>query len=309
MSDGLTPEMREKWRRKGLTALPAIDAFVQSHGAYSLDEDQSGSYGNTNYVVFGHRQDQAVVIKYFFDPERREREVYGLRHWSQTGCVPDLVHDDGGHLLVQTRLEVDPDLRDAEVDPEAIGHSIGRAIATMYRVPIEKSEIADFESRFYGGVKIDDYVMGIVDAGRAVHETEPEYSGATFADSLSFIDASLPTLLSQPRRLYHQDAGNMLCAGGRLVGFFDLEMCRVGTLPIQIGCLTGKMRHLDCWQAFINGFESKSGEPLGKDVLLAAWAWNHFMTWRYLTTQVDRDRLPSEAKGCREQLEASGWPT
>ena len=35
----------------------------------------------------------------------------------------------------------------------------------MYGVPIEESEIADFESRFYGGVKIDDYVMGIVDAG------------------------------------------------------------------------------------------------------------------------------------------------
>ena len=72
MSDGLTSEMLERWRRKGLTALPAIEAFVRAHPAYSIDEDQYGSYGNTNYVAFGHRHEQAVVFKYFFNPERRE---------------------------------------------------------------------------------------------------------------------------------------------------------------------------------------------------------------------------------------------
>ena len=77
---------------------------MRSHKGYSIDEDQDGSHGNTNYVVFGHLDSEAVVFKYFFVPERREREAYGLRHWKETGLVPRIVHDDGEHLLVQSRL-------------------------------------------------------------------------------------------------------------------------------------------------------------------------------------------------------------
>ena len=108
-----------------------------------------------------------------------------------------------------------------------------------------------------------------------MHETEPEYSGATFADSLSFIDANLPTLLSGPRRLYHQDAGNMLCAGDRLLGFFDLEMCRVGTLAIQIGCLIGRMRHVDCWQAFINENMKTIDDPQKREIYTVCCGMAH----------------------------------
>ena len=102
MSNWPTPEMIERRRHKGLTAVPAIEAFARSHTGYSIDDDQSGSYGNTNYVAFGHLNSQAVVFKYFFDPERREREAYALRHWAHTGLVPNLIHD-GEHLHVQSR--------------------------------------------------------------------------------------------------------------------------------------------------------------------------------------------------------------
>ena len=321
MSSWPTPRMIEVRRQKGLTALPAIDAFVRSHKGYSIDEDQDGSHGNTNYVIFGHLDSEAVVFKYFFDPERREREAYGLRHWKETGLVPRIVHDDGEHLLVQSRLLLDPESMDMEIDSGAVGHALGEGIAALYGVPLSDQDKIDFESRFYGGVDLHGYVTGIVAAGHSIHECVPEYASKTFAHSLSFLDSQLSNLLAPPYRLYHQDAGNLLYAGDQLVGFFDLEMCRVGTLPIQIGCVIGIISGLNGWDAFVRGFRTASGQTLGNYELECARAWDHFMVWRYVShygdwvggdhPRVDKEQLLSEAEGYRqeiEEIESEEWP-
>lgn len=321
MSEWPTPRMIEVRRQKGLTALPAIKAFVSSHKDYSIDENQEGSHGNTNYVVFGHLDATAVVFKFFFDPERREREAYGLRHWKDTGLVPRIVHDDGEHLLIQSRLLVAPELMGKEADPGAIGHALGEAIATLYGVPLTEQAKSDFDARFYGGVDLHGYVTGIVEASHAIHESVPEYASETFSRSLAFLDSHVANLLAPPYRLYHQDAGNLLSAGDRLIGFFDLEMCRVGTLPIQIGCVMGSIRALNCWDAFARGFRSASDQRLGTHELEGARAWDHFMVWRYVShygdwrggghPRVDEERLASEAEGYRREIEAietEAWP-
>ena len=39
MSSWLTPDMVERRQHKSLMALPAIEAYVDSHGGFSVDED------------------------------------------------------------------------------------------------------------------------------------------------------------------------------------------------------------------------------------------------------------------------------
>ena len=306
--------MIENRRHKGLTALPAIEVFVSSHDGFSIDEDQEGSHGNTNYVAFGHLDSKPVVFKYFFRPERREREVYGLRHWETTGLVPKVVHDDGDHLLVQSRLILDPAVSGKALDSSVVGRALGEAIAKLYCVPLSAEEKGDFESRFYDGVDLHDYVNGIVGASRQIHESVPEYASETFSRSLSFVESQLPVLLAPPYRLYHQDAGNLLYGGDQFVGFFDLEMCRVGTLAIQIGCVMGTVRELDCWSSFVRGFHSLTDLAPGEEELASARAWSHFMVWRYVSQYgewrggdhraVDKSQIPSEAEKYRLEIES-----
>ena len=98
-------------------------------------------------------------------------------------------------------------------------------------------------------------------------------------------------------------------------------MCRVGTLPIQIGCVIGIISGLNGWDAFVRGFRTASGQTLDNYELVCARAWDHFMVWRYVShygdwrggdhPRVDKERLPSEAEGYRrkiEEIESVEWP-
>ncbi len=71
MSSHLTKHRAEMARQ----AWPAVERFIQEHPQYTLDADQSGSIGNTNYVIFGHSGERAVVFKYFCRDERKERKA------------------------------------------------------------------------------------------------------------------------------------------------------------------------------------------------------------------------------------------
>ena len=86
MSSWLTPDMVERHQHKSLMALPAIEAYVDSHGGFSVDEDQQGSHGNTNYVAFGHKDSQPAVFKYFLT--RSDESVRSMV--SGTGRLPSL---------------------------------------------------------------------------------------------------------------------------------------------------------------------------------------------------------------------------
>ena len=47
-------------------AWPAVERFIQQYPSYTIDDDQDGSIGNTNYVIFGHRGEEPIIFKYFF---------------------------------------------------------------------------------------------------------------------------------------------------------------------------------------------------------------------------------------------------
>jgi hypothetical protein len=85
--DHLTKHRTEMARQ----AWPVVEQFIQEHPQYRVATDQSRSLSNTNYVIFGQQDDEPVVFKYFCQDERKERELFALRHFATTGVVPQVM--------------------------------------------------------------------------------------------------------------------------------------------------------------------------------------------------------------------------
>jgi hypothetical protein len=273
-------------------ALPVVERFVQQNPQYTIDADQTGSQGVTNYVIFGQRGDQPVVFKYFCADERKEREVFALRHFAATGLVPRLLEEHGQRLIIISRIPGGPlpDLGQNEhkVDTERIGYTLGQATANLVSVPLHPQVAQDFEDRFYAGQqRLTDYINSILQASWAIHQKVACYSGPLFASSLRDIEVNLPYILGQKRLLYHQDALNMHFADSRFTGFFDLEMCRVGVEAMQIGSLWYVFATYGGWEAFVQGFAAVTGHVLGQQDLNAGRAFAHFLVWRYISRYGD----------------------
>ena len=313
MSSHLTKHRAEMARQ----AWPAVERFIQEHPQYTLDADQSGSIGNTNYVIFGHSGERAVVFKYFCRDERKEREVFALRHFATTGIVPELLEDYDQRLIVMSRIPGSwlPDLAEktlAVSERAQAGRTLGQATAKLTSVPLAGAVAQDFESRFYEGQGLIDYLQGILQASWAIHQKVACYGDEIFAQSLARIEANLPYILAQPRLLYHQDAMNVHFADNRFTGFFDLEMCKVGTEAIQIGSLWWLIVTYGVWDAFAEGFAESAGRGLGSQDFAAAQAFAHFLVWRYISDYGDwhgeplgdeqRVAIGEKAKEHQEQL-------
>ena len=112
-------------------------------------------------------------------------------------------------------------------------------------------------------------------------------------ENLDFIESQLEAIFSQPRVLYHQDIGNLHVKQGRFIGFFDLEMCRVGCASMQLASASG-MLHGDQggWQLFREGWQAATGSQLSLDDRKAAAAANHALHWREITRYLSYDGTP-----------------
>jgi hypothetical protein len=289
-------------------AYPIVEQFIQHRPHYRIDPDQSGSQSVTNYVIFGHRDQQPVVFKYFCRDERRIREVFALQHFAETKLVPNLLDDDGQRLIVQSRIpgrflhlpEDGPP--EPGLDPDRIGFSLGQAAAQLTAVPLSPQTATDFESRFYDGEKLPEYFDYILQASHRIQRQIRCYQPAVFAQSLAKIDAHLDFILNQPRLIYHQDAMNLHFADSQFVGFFDLEMCRVGTEAMQIGALWYIMATLDNWPAFVDGYATPAGRRLTEQDFVAAQAFAHFLVWRYISHYGDWPGDPLDADALNREM-------
>jgi len=72
----------------------------------------------------------------------------------------------------------------------------------------------------------------------------------------------------------------MTVAGDRFVGFYDLEMCRLGTEAMQLGvglrlCAAGPLS----WPQLLAGYGSQTGQRLEARDVSAALAMHHFYHW------------------------------
>ncbi len=275
---------RQKMKDEGGAAIAKL---VEAHPEFAMDADQSGSASVTNYVIFGQCDDEPVVFKYFCQDERRAREIYGLLHWMPTGIVPRLYHDEGLRLIVIERFPGSFLPRPSEegfaaIDRELAGYSLGVATAKFCTTPISKEEADGFERRFYDGQKLEEYFGKIIGAGRSIVQKVEVYGGDVFLQSLAFLEGQLEAILAQPRMLYHQDA-QMHFENSRFCGFFDLEMCRVGTRAMQFGSMWGQFAECEHWSHFARGFSEESGIVLTEEDFEIGRAFAHFMVWRYIT--------------------------
>ena len=293
----------------------AVATFIKAHRGYSVDADRLDQ-GHTNHVIAGHHGKQPVIFKFFCEVERKDRELFGLRHFASTNLVPQILNADHDRLIVMSRIpgtwlhvaakrDVNPPF-----DPGEVGLSLGHAAARLTCVPISPADADLFEGRFYSGQALHEYFQEIIRASQSIPQRMTHYQDPTFRRSLDFIDAQLDHLLCQPRILYHQDAVNMSFVENRLSGFFDLGMCRVGTQAMQIGSLwgTGGCR---MWPSFLQGFEAGTHQRLTQDDVRSALAFAHFMVWRSISKYgqwcgqpLEASKAVDEANKAREYLAA-----
>jgi hypothetical protein len=185
-----------------------------------------------------------------------------------------------------------------EVDDAATWRSAcretGRAVGSLTRVPLSAAKRATFESRFYDGLgTLEAYLGRIIDLGTSIQARDPDFQDEFWRESLDFARSQLASILARPRVLYHQDPANLHVWQGRFMGFFDLEMCRVGCAAMQlassIGMLEGKKR---AWEPFREGWEMATGRSLGPGDLQAALAANHLLHWREISRYLSYDGTP-----------------
>ncbi|MBN1809553.1 MAG: aminoglycoside phosphotransferase family protein, partial [Planctomycetes bacterium] len=281
------------------TARARVEAFIADHqDAITLEGVRQPGQGATNRVFFARRGDDLVVFKVFCERERKERECFALRHWGRTGLVPGLLWDAGPDMIVTTHVPGDWLWRVRDIEGEQAwseaSREAGRAVGALTRVPLTSRDSARFESRFYADhPTLESYFARILELGRAVHARDPDFCDGFWKTSLDFIEETIPSILAQPRVLYHQDVANFHVQRGRFSGFFDLEMCRVGCEAMQLGSALEMIAagHA-AWPPFREGWEAGAGKPLSPQGAAAAGAAGQLLGWREITRYLSYDGRP-----------------
>jgi len=276
-----------------------VDAFIRKNPDCSREGVKQPSQGVNNLVVFARKDDRMIVFKAFIWPEFKARECYAMRHWQKTGLVPELLCDlDSEKMIIMSWLEGDflgNSIREEEGEEawRNACRTTGHAAGSLTRVPMTDAQKTDFESRFHEGSTLEGYLGQILSLGRSVQSRDPDFRDQFWKDNLDFMEEQQEAILAQPRVLYHEDVGNLHVHAGRFVGFFDLEMSRVGCAAMQLGTL---LKEVVCrqgeWDSFRKGWEEASGRQLSLGEKRAAVAASHFLSWRIITRYLTYDGTP-----------------
>ena len=268
-------------------ALEQVAAFLGAHPEYTREGAPALGQGSTNRVFAARVGHERVVLKVFCEEERRAREGFGLRHWGETGLVPRLLWEDDATLIVMSYVPGMwlQQIREAEGEEawRAATRETGRAIGALTGVPLTEADRQSFESRFYHDVPtLADYLGRILALGRGINERDPDFQGEYWRGSLDFAEG-----------LYHQDVGNLHVENGRFVGFFDLEMCRVGCASMQLGSALRMLNgDATAWACFRVGWEEGTGQALDAATARAAAAVAHLLSWREISRYLSYDGTP-----------------
>ena len=279
-------------------ALAKVDAFITEHPGYTRHGVRQPGQGATNRVVFARCGDDLVVFKVFCQAERKERECFAFRHWQDTGLIPQLLADVDATTIVMSYVPGVYLHRARETDSKVAWRTacreIGKAIGALTQVPLKATDRAAFEARFYDDLgTLEAYLGRILELSRSVQARDPDFQGVFWRQSLDFVEAQLDHILSQPRILYHQDVSNLHVQQGSFMGFFDLEMCRVGCEAMQLASALGMLEgERAAWEPFREGWERTIGQPLSPDDLSATTAANHLLHWREVCRYLSYDGTP-----------------
>ena len=281
-----------------LEALAKVDGFMAEHGRLTRQGVEQPGQGTTNRVIFVRGQDGLVVFKVFCEAERKDRECFALRHWRATGLVPELIWDVDATMIAMSHVPGIWLATAREQEGQAAWgqacRETGQAVGSLTRVPLSAAGQADFESHFYEGSRsLESYLGRIIGLGRGVHARDGDFRDGFWQRSLDFVEAELDGILSQPRVLYHQDVGNLHVQRGRFMGFFDLEMCRVGCAAMQLGSSLDMLEgYPEGWGLFRDGWETATGGPLTPADCRAAAAARQLLGWREITRYLSYDGTP-----------------
>jgi hypothetical protein len=279
-------------------ALGRVDDFIAAHPGLTRQGVQQPPQGSTNRVFFARRGEELLVFKVFCERQRKERECFALRHWGDTGLTPKLIWDVDPTMIVTSHVPglwlSDARKKEGEEAWRGACRQVGRAVGLLTRVPMSVADRTRFESAFYGELgALESYLGRILDLGRSVHQRDEDFRDGFWKRSLAFIAAELPGILRQPRVLYHQDVANLHVQQGRLMGFFDLEMCRAGCAAMQLGSAMGMVEtDPEAWPFFREGWAAATGKALTARDAAAAAAARQLLGWREITRYISYDGTP-----------------
>lgn len=279
-------------------ALDRVDAFIHAHPEYTRHGVEQPGQGSTNRVILAQRYGELVVFKVFCQRERKERECFAYRHWQETRLIPQLLVDVDPLTIIISHI---PGVYLHEVQETGAAATwkgaccaIGRAVGALTLVPLSATDRTAFEARFYDVLgPLEAYLGRILELSWGVHARDPDFQDLFWRQSLDFIEAHLDSILSQPRILYHQDVSNLHVQGGRFMGFFDLEMCRVGCAAMQLASAMGMLENAPtAWEPFREGWKRTTGQPLALADLNAAAAAHQLLQWREICRYLSYDGTP-----------------
>jgi hypothetical protein len=295
----------------------AVATFVASRPEYAVDATQPAYRGGTNRVTFGARAGVPVVLKFFVRDWRWRNERFCLRHYAPTGCVPRVL-DEAPRLLVLVRLP-GSDLDVAGLSPDgvaALSRGVGRALARLATTPLPADSAATGEAarpRGFDRLPWDqdrrEVVEGYLARCRRIQRDVPAYGDPFLARSLDLLEARLDGFDHQRRVLFHEDVANLRTDGARFVGFYDLEMCRLGTEAMQLGValgLCGRPAGL-AWPALVAGYGAAAGRPPGAEDQVTALAMHRLYHWIRVCRWGAWDGDPAATDLRRASEADAGW--
>ncbi|MEK7767012.1 MAG: phosphotransferase, partial [bacterium] len=264
-----------------------IAEFISANPGYAVDPVQPQYRGGPNLVTFGSFHGQPVVFKHYVDSGRWANERFCLNHFARTGLVPRVLHAIEDTLIVMTRLpgeDIGVALADGKLGPERIGElsaGIGGAIGRLVQVPLPPigpgySPIRDFRV-IVCTPDLSETVGRYLAAGRRARESAAVYRVPFFSESLALLEWELSRIPERRRVLFHEDIFNQRAEQGVFCGFYDFEMCRLGTEEMQLGvavdlCGPGKLD----WDRLIEAYEEETKQTLSAERHPAILAMNHF---------------------------------
>jgi hypothetical protein len=289
----------------------AVAAFVACRPGYTIDADQPAYRGGTNRVTFGARAGAPVVLKHFVQPWRWQNERFCLRHFAATGCVPLILDEAPPRLLVLTRLAGrDLDLTGLGAAGVAgLSREVGRALGRLAGTPLPDPDPppageGDYDARpqDFDSLPWDqdrpEVVAGYLEPCRRIQRGIPAYRAAFLARSLDLLEAQLAGLPGQRRVLFHEDIANLRTAGARFLGFYDLEMCRLGREAMQLGVALGLCGSAGLrWPVLLEGYAAQTapgrrgGPPLPEPP--AVLAMHHLYHWQRICRWGEWDGDPA----------------
>jgi hypothetical protein len=252
----------------------------------------------SNFIFWGFREDKQVVFK-CFHPEHEGRvrwnnELASLLHWADLGLVPKVLGTLDGCLIAMEHLagcsivEADAVSGLSPDQIEKLGEEFGWTIAQLIDVWPENpgsgySIVRDFELMEWSS-DLPAAICHYVEKARELTAHSELANDPFLTAVLGLIERSSAEAGRQRPVLYNDD---LLCMveRGRIQGFYDLELTRVGTDVMQLArafrwCKRGTVD----WRDVRRGYIGASGRPVSEDhyVLMLANNLLHClvrMTW------------------------------